>query len=62
MVSEPPRPMVVMSLDSGLMPWNPATMATRPASRASCTRWGLTLTIRARPYEVSVSMPAWEPV
>ena len=47
-VSEPPRPMVVMSPLSS-RPWNPATTATFPSARAASTRLGSTLRIRASP-------------
>ena len=61
-VSEPPRPSVVISFVVRLMPWNPATIAMCPLSRAVRMRCGSTSMIRALPWMPSVIMPAWEPV
>ena len=44
------------------MPWNPATIAMWPLSRAVRMRCGSTSMIRALPWIPSVIMPAWEPV
>ena len=41
-VSEPPRPRVVTSLVNCVTPWNPATIATAPASSVERIRLGLT--------------------
>src|SRR5438128_8084099 len=60
-VSEPPRPSVVSSR-SGETPWKPATIAIRPASSASRTRYARISTIRALPCVVSVTIPACDPV
>ena len=62
MVSDPPLPNVVISLESLLKPWNPATIAILPASKASATRPGVTSAIRALPCTSSVMIPACEPV
>ncbi|MCY1242023.1 hypothetical protein D9M72_549610 [compost metagenome] len=62
MVSDPPRPRVVISLVVRLIPWKPATMAMCPLSRAVRIRWGSTSMIRALPWMPSVIMPACEPV
>ena len=60
-VSEPPRPRVVVSSTS-LMPWKPATMATEPVWMERATRSGSTPTMEALPYLESVRTPAWAPV
>ncbi|CAB4922652.1 unannotated protein [freshwater metagenome] len=62
MVSEPPRPSVVMSLVSWLTPWNPATMTIEPSSSADRSRPGVTSMIRALPWLDVVITPACEPV
>ncbi len=62
MVSEPPRPSVVMSLVFWLTPWNPATIAIAPWASAPWIRPGVTSMIRARPWAPSVITPAWLPV
>ncbi len=62
MVSEPPRPSVVMSRVSWLTPWKPATIATAPCSRARSMRPGVTSMILALPCALSVITPAWLPV
>ena len=59
-VSEAPRPSVVMS-KSSVIPWNPATMTTLPAASSRCTRAGSSSTIEARPWAVSVRIPACAP-
>jgi hypothetical protein len=61
-VSEPPRPSVVMSLVSCDTPWNPATIAIAPSSSAACNRPGVTSMMRARPCDDVVMTPAWDPV
>ena len=61
-VSEPPRPSVVMSLLSCETPWNPATIGIAPSSSAPAIRPGVTSMIRARPCTESVITPACEPV
>src|SRR6266568_4827381 len=61
-VSEPPRPSVVMSLVSWATPWNPATIAIEPSSSAERRRPGVTSMIRARPCADVVITPACEPV
>ena len=60
-VSEPPRPSVVMS-SLASMPWKPATTGMTPAARASKMRSLCTFTIFALLWVPSVSMPAWRPV
>ena len=60
LVSEPPRPSVVM-LPSASTPWNPATTATVPAASVSRRRSASMRTMRARPYALSVSMRTWWP-
>ena len=62
MASEPPRPRVVISFDSGSTPWNPATITTRPWARLSRTLVPCMSRILAEPWEESVRMPAWDPV
>ncbi len=62
MVSEPPRPSVVTSSELSDTPWKPATSTIRPASNASLMRCALTSMMRALVWEVSVTMPACEPV
>ncbi len=64
-VSQPPRPSVVISFcptAASLWPWKPATMTTLPASISSRTRRGSMLAMRARPYRPSVVIPACGPV
>ena len=61
MVSDPPRPSVVMSRSVDT-PWNPATTGTFPAARASRSRSARTSRILARVWSVSVMIPAWLPV
>ena len=61
MVSEPPRPSVVISL-SVLTPWKPATTHTLPCDSASRTRSPFTSRILALVCTVSVMMPTWLPV
>src|ERR687887_2193545 len=60
-VSDPPRPSVVMS-KSVETPWKPATRTIWPRSSASLIRRARTSTIFARPCTVSVTIPACEPV
>ena len=60
-VSEPPRPSVVMSPFAS-MPWKPATTGMAPAAMASMMRSLCTFTILAFACMPSVSMPAWRPV
>jgi hypothetical protein len=60
-VSDPPRPSVVTSYDVDT-PWKPATSTILPASSAARMRSALTSTIFAFVCEVSVTMPACEPV
>jgi hypothetical protein len=43
-------------------PWKPATRTTRSLSSASWIRLARTSTILARPWMVSVTIPACEPV
>ena len=62
MVSEPPRPSVVMSLVSCATPWKPATIGMAPSSMAWRMRPGVTSMMRAAPWAESVIRPAWEPV
>ncbi len=62
MASDPPRPRVVTSRDSGSTPWNPATITTFPSASDSLTRVPLISWILAAPWAESVRMPAWEPV
>ena len=61
MVSEPPRPNVVIAL-SVETPWKPATTATLPAEIASRMRSPRISRIFAWRWAVSVTMPACEPV
>src|SRR3954469_3120963 len=66
-VSDPPRPRVVISASCGasaptLWPWNPATMTTLPWSISRRTRAGSIPAIRALPYRPSVGIPACAPV
>ena len=60
-VSEPPRPRVVISL-AVETPWKPATTHTFPSARASRTRSPRTSRIFALPWAVSVMIPTWLPV
>ncbi len=62
MVSEPPRPSVVMSLLLWDTPWKPATIAMLPSSRAVRMRPGVTSMMRALLWTESVMTPAWLPV
>ena len=62
MVSEPPRPSVVTSLESWLTPWKPATRTIEPSVSASRSRCGLTCTMRASPCLDVVTIPACDPV
>lgn len=62
MVSEPPRPSVVMSFLSCDTPWNPATIAMLPSSSAVRIRPGVTSMMRALLCTESVITPAWLPV
>ena len=61
LASEPPLPKVVTSNDVDT-PWNPATIAMKFSASAFRTRSALTSMILAWPWEVSVTIPAWEPV
>ncbi len=61
MVSDPPRPSVVTS-ESVDTPWKPATSTIWPASSASLIRSARTSRIFAFVCEVSVTMPACDPV
>ena len=60
-VSEPPRPNVVMS-PASVIPWKPATTTMLPASKASSTRFGSISKIRALPNVSLVAIPACSPV
>ena len=60
-VSEPPRPRVVMSLVAD-MPWNPATRTICPRSSAAWIRAARTSTILAFVCTESVMIPACDPV
>ena len=60
-VSEPPRPSVVISWPVET-PWKPATSTIFPSSSASWIRWARTSTIFAFVCVVSVTIPACEPV
>ena len=60
-VSEPPRPSVVMSYSVD-RPWKPARITTLPASSDSLILCGRISTILALPCCVSVMIPACEPV
>lgn len=62
MVSEAPRPSVVMSLVSCETPWKPATIAIAPSRIAASIRPGVMSMILALPCAESVITPAWEPV
>ena len=62
MVSEPPRPSVVTSEAPFDTPWKPATSTTLSSSSALRMRSAFTSMMRALVCEVSVTMPAWEPV
>src|SRR6266550_2228455 len=57
-VSEPPRPSVVMSVpwtsSPSVRPWKPATITTLPASISRWTLAGSTLAMRALPCRESV--------
>ena len=61
MVSEPPRPSVVTSL-AVLTPWKPATSTICSSAWAWRMRSARTSRMRALVWEVSVTMPACEPV
>ena len=61
MVSEPPRPSVVTSL-AVETPWKPATSTILSSSSAARMRSARTSRMRALVCEVSVTMPACEPV
>ena len=61
MVSEPPRPSVVTSF-AVETPWKPATSTIRSSSSASRMRLARTSRIRAFVCDVSVTIPACEPV
>ena len=61
-MSEPPRPSVVTSFVSWLIPWKPATIAIAPSFNASVIRDGVTSIMRARPCAEVVMTPACEPV
>ena len=61
-VSEPPRPSVVISFESALTPWKPATSAIPSSASAAWMRPGVTSRIRASPCLPVVIIPAWEPV
>jgi hypothetical protein len=71
-VSEPPRPSVVISpwivysplrssRTDALVPWNPATSTVLPSSRWRSIRVVWTSTMRAFVWLVSVTMPACDP-
>ena len=60
LVSEPPRPRVVIS-SKRLSPWKPATMTIRFLSSSARMRSGVTRLMRAAPYLVLVSKPACQP-
>jgi hypothetical protein len=60
-VSEPPRPSVVTSWLVET-PWKPATSTIFSSSSAAMIRSARTSRIRALVWEVSVTIPAWEPV
>ena len=62
MVSEPPRPSVVMSLVFCETPWKPATIGIAPSAMAEEIRPGVTSMILARPCTSSVMTPACDPV
>ena len=62
MVSEPPRPSVVMSLPFWDTPWKPATIGIAPSASALAIRPGVTSMMRALPCAESVITPAWDPV
>ena len=62
MVSEPPRPSVVMSLLVCDTPWKPATIGIAPPSSAVAIRPGVTSIMRALPCVESVMTPACDPV
>ncbi len=62
MVSEPPRPSVVTSWVVVETPWKPATSTMWSSSSAALTRSARTSRMRARVCEVSVTIPACEPV
>ena len=63
MVSDPPRPSVVMSFVSWLTPWNPATIARVPSSGAVRMRPGGASMLRAVWWSESVAVvrPSWSP-
>ncbi len=61
-VSEPPRPSVVMFMVSFENPWKPATIAMLPSAIEFSMRPGVTSTMRALPCTDVVSTPACEPV
>ena len=56
--SEPPLPRVVISLDSLLKPWNPATITILPSSRPSFTLSPVISSISAFPCLEVVIIPA----
>src|SRR3954467_13361446 len=60
-VSEPPRPSVVTSLEVET-PWKPATSTIRLSSSAERMRSARTSRMRALVCDVSVTIPAWLPV
>ena len=60
-VSEPPRPSVVIP-PSGLTPWNPLTTAISPRSSAAASSPAAIISIRASAWLPSVIMPACQPV
>src|SRR3954471_15507471 len=60
-VSEPPRPSVVTSR-AVLTPWKPATSTIRSSSSAWWMRSARTSRMRALVWDVSVTIPACEPV
>jgi hypothetical protein len=59
-VSEPPRPSVVISCPVDT-PWKPATSTIFPSSSASWIRWARTSTIFAFVCVVSVTIPPASP-
>jgi hypothetical protein len=60
-VSDPPRPRLVISRRS-LTPWNPATITMLSCSRACSSRNGVILMMRALVWLSVVMMPLCEPV
>ena len=61
LVSEPPRPRVVMS-SYRFRPWNPATMTMFPLSSSFLIRSVSTRRMRELPWAESVTKPACHPV